>query len=148
MLSIFLDFAIELTNGFLTSQKQSAFRTDSTGISFSFLSMEGDSLVLPPPADKVSLDPDQHTAVISLPGCLIKPIQYVAVAKAIQNYSKQAVWIAVPELLFDMANPFTVPSAVRWFMDTLKDMGYTGEQTFVRPFLVPLLESMKSKSPE
>ena len=93
-----------------------------------FLSNAKESLIIPPPLSKRN---KQQTSIILLPGCQLTPRQYENVAKAIQQSSDQAVWIAIPKFPLDVANPLVVPSAVKSALEELQKQGYKGEKTFV-----------------
>lgn len=89
------------------------------------------SLVAAPPRDKQRLPAHQHAALVLLPGCLLQPQQYEDVVKAIQKSSHQAVWVSVPKLPMDMANPWSTPVAVRQSLQSLQAAGYPGRTAFV-----------------
>jgi hypothetical protein len=67
---------------------------------------------------------DHTTALILLPGCLLQPYQYETMAKAIQREFDGQCWVVVPKLPLDMANPWSVPRAVRQSIATLRAAGY------------------------
>jgi hypothetical protein len=88
-------------------------------------------LLVPPTSDQNdSNEPsssrrDHTTALILLPGCLLQPHQYETVAKAIQiEFDGNQCWVVVPKLPLDMANPWSVPRAVRRSIAALRAVGY------------------------
>lgn len=84
------------------------------------------SLLLRPPA-KEAAGTSPSAALVFLPGCLLEPKQYDALASAIQQQSKQSLWIVIPKLPFDMANPLTVPLAVHHSIANLHKEGFDGK---------------------
>lgn len=87
-----------------------------------------------PPPFKVSSskEPRQsETAVVFLPGCMMDPSQYNGLVQAIQELSNQKVWVDVPNLPFKMANPLTVPNAIKQSIQNLRKNGYKGKKIFL-----------------
>jgi hypothetical protein len=87
-----------------------------------------DDLVLPPLPSKQS---KQQTVFILLPGCQLQPQQYESVASELQKAFDQAVWVAIPKLPFDMANPLVAPKAMKDALRQLQKQGYEGDKVFV-----------------
>ena len=49
--------------------------------------------------------------------------QYVPLATAIQNASSRAVWIGIPELFLDVANPVDLPSGIQRILKAMRAAG-------------------------
>jgi poly(3-hydroxybutyrate) depolymerase len=86
-----------------------------------------DLLLLPLPSKQSK----QQTAVVLLPGCQLQPQQYESVASELQKASDQAVWVAVPKLPIDMANPLVAPKAIKDALRQLQKQGYEGDKVFI-----------------
>lgn len=69
----------------------------------------------------------QQTAVVFLPGCFLEPMQYKALALAIQEQSTHPVWVVVPKLFLNAASPWSVPRAVKESIDALHTLGYPSD---------------------
>ena len=69
----------------------------------------------------------QQTAVVFLPGCFLEPMQYEALALAIQEQSTHPVWVVVPKLFLNAANPWSAPRAVKESVNALHTLGYPSD---------------------
>ena len=87
------------------------------------------SLILTPSPEKHKLGHD--TAVVLFPGCMLKPIQYEAMARSIQDQSNGAIWIHVPHQVHGFTNPFSLGDSVRRALGDLQELGFPGTSTFV-----------------
>lgn len=74
---------------------------------------------------------NDQAALILLPGTFLKPKQYEAVAKAIQEHSELSLWIMVPNLSISLLNPWTSKSSLTQTMKDLKIAGYLGNEVIV-----------------
>ena len=88
-----------------------------------------DNLIFhPPPSSKEAA---AETAIIFLPGCQMRPHQYRDVAGLVQEKTNQKVWVAIPKLPLNMANPWLLPSIVKRSLQQLRDQGYQGDAAFI-----------------
>ena len=102
--------------------------------------MGGEPLVVKPPSAPGAVDRDpsssSDTALILLPGCLLGPEKYASLAEAIQSHSSSTaassnLWITVPKVPFDAANPLTVESAFLLGQEALREAGFQGDTIFL-----------------
>lgn len=97
----------------------------------SLLSDHDESVVLAPSKTKQQFPTERHTAIVLFPGCQMEPSQYQGVAKTIQENSEQAVWVIIPKMPLNMANPLTVPALAKSSLGHLQSQGYPANTTFV-----------------
>ena len=66
----------------------------------------------------------QQTAFVFVPGAFLDPLQYEALALAIQEQSTHPIWIVVPKLFLNAANPLSIPYAMKECIQGLQSSGY------------------------
>jgi hypothetical protein len=115
--------ALTISPNFLSSVIESTVRANSGN-------NLRDNVLLAPPQDKIKLPKHMHTGLVLIPGALVKPEQYVDVVRAIQNESKQAVWVSIPRIQ-PVANPLNIGISVSSAVERLKTYGFPGTKTFV-----------------
>lgn len=93
------------------------------------------SVMLKPVPYSIKDTTTKHTALVLLPGCLLEPTQYTALAQALhaeiaalqnQNNDNEqvALWVVIPKLPWNMANHLTVGPSVRQAIQALRQAGY------------------------
>jgi len=65
-----------------------------------------------------------QTALVFVPGAFLDPSQYEALALAIQEQSTHPIWIVVPKLFLNAANPWSSPYAMKECIHALQSLGY------------------------
>ena len=66
----------------------------------------------------------QQTALVFVPGAFLDPLQYEALALAIQEQSTHPIWVVVPKLFLNAANPLSIPYAMKECILGLQSSGY------------------------
>lgn len=75
------------------------------------------------------------TALILIPGCLVKPEQYNGLLDQVQreynSHNRQELWCMVPRVPFGMVNPITLPYILQNAIHELEEAGYEGDSIFI-----------------
>ena len=78
---------------------------------------------------------DGTTALIFIPGCLVKPQQYRGLLQQVQNeynaHNRQNMWCIVPKVPLGMVNPMMLPHIIKSAVNELQRAGYEGESIFL-----------------
>lgn len=89
---------------------------------------EGNAVLSPLPERRSCAE----TALILLPGCMLKPEQYASFCRSIQQQTEEsALWIHVPKQVHGFSNPLMVGRCVRSALQELKQEGFSGTSAFI-----------------
>ena len=85
-------------------------------------------------SDDVILKPvktgPQEIVLIMIQGAYVKPDQYVPLAAAIQANSVYTLWVGIPELPLDLAQPLAIPDGISRVLKSMTQQGMNASSIF------------------
>jgi len=85
-------------------------------------------------SDDIILKPtktgSQEIAMVFIQGAYVKPSQYEPLATAIQNSSEFTLWIGIPEMPLNLAEPLVLPDAISRVLKSMTEQGMNTSAIF------------------
>ena len=80
---------------------------------------------------KPRLKDKPEVALIIVPGAQIKASQYEDLANTIQDASNLSLWIGIPEIPLDIANPITLQGQIQILIKQMRSEGFKSDRVIL-----------------